>query len=449
MKELRHYIAANGTIIDVENEVSFEGSIEICDGKISRIYRQNEALPDDISVVDVSGKYLIPGLIDMHCHIQERFAPHFLASGVTTVRNTAGNVFLLKNMIDAPFDVPTPRVYAADRMIDGTPGLWGPTSFGNLVTDDPEIARKEVRRQAEAGAKFIKVYGLIKKEVLQAVVEEAREFNLEVSCDLIHAKELNALEAAEIGVTWFEHASGFVQALYDGWHPTADQEKWRHIDWEKPDEARIKALCEEMLKHHVKLCPTLVLTDQVTQQPNPWYPKNKVTESLKKEGILIDHWEKNAEQEALLKEQIGILDLFTKTVAKTYADLGGTVVAGTDTPALIWTFPGMALHRELELFVEIGFSEIEALQAATIQAARSIQMEEMGVIKEGFIADLVVLDANPLIDIQHTKSIHHIIKGGKIYSQDEILSNVPSDEYMDKLLADFQIEWEKIESVQS
>lgn len=191
MKELRHYIAANGTIIDVENEVSFEGSIEICDGKISRIYRQNEALPDDISVVDVSGKYLIPGLIDMHCHIQERFAPHFLASGVTTVRNTAGNVFLLKNMIDAPFDVPTPRVYAADRMIDGPPGLWGPTSFGNLVTDDPEIARKEVRRQAEAGAKFIKVYGLIKKEVLQAVVEEAREFNLEVSCDLIHAKELN------------------------------------------------------------------------------------------------------------------------------------------------------------------------------------------------------------------------------------------------------------------
>ncbi|MFS0671589.1 amidohydrolase family protein [Ornithinibacillus sp. 179-J 7C1 HS] len=447
MMELKHYILANGTIIDVEKGVCFEGSIEVRGSKIIKIYNHNETIPKGVKLVDVRGKYLIPGLIDMHCHIQEQFAPHFLASGVTTVRNTAGNVFMLKKLIDAPIDAPTPKVYAADRMIDGTPGLWGPTSFGNLVTDDPEIARKEVRRQAAAGAKFIKAYGLIKREVLQAVVDEANQYNLEVSCDLIHSKDLTALDAAKLGVTWFEHASGFGQALYNGWYPTADQSEWGHINWENPDEEKIKELCEEMLKYHVKLCPTLVLTDQVSQYPNTWYPKNKVTESLEKENILIGHWENMSEQNELLKEQLGILDLFTKLVAKTYYDLGGTVVTGTDTPALIWTFPGMALHREIEIFVEIGLSEMEALQAATIRAAKSIHLDSIGAIKEDYFADIVILDDNPLEDIQHTRSIHRIIKGGKIYSQDEILKHVPSNEYMEKTLSEFQEEWKELETI--
>src|SRR5690625_1797793 len=110
----------------------------------------------------------------------------------------------IKNLIEAPMDAPTPRVYSADRMNDGPPGLWGETGIAKFVTDDPALARKEVRRQKDAGAQFIKIYGWISKAVMEAVVSEANTYDLEVSCDLIHASKVTALDAAEAGVTWFE-----------------------------------------------------------------------------------------------------------------------------------------------------------------------------------------------------------------------------------------------------
>ncbi len=174
-------LLTNGQIIDVESGTISLGSIEVKDGLIIRTYEAKGDLPAHVEQLDLKGKYIIPGLIDMHCHIQEAFAPHFVAAGVTTVRNTAEDTDVLRPLIEAPLDAPTPMVYASDALIDGEPGLWGPTQPGNFVTDDPREARKEVRRQAEIGAKFIKVYGLIRKDVLRAVVDEAKKINLEVS----------------------------------------------------------------------------------------------------------------------------------------------------------------------------------------------------------------------------------------------------------------------------
>ncbi|KGR77134.1 amidohydrolase family protein [Ureibacillus manganicus] len=432
----------NGTIIDVESGVSFIGSIEIEGSKIKRIIKQNDELPLAIVTVDANGKYIIPGLIDMHCHINERYAPHFVASGVTTVRNAAGNVNLLSNLIEKPDHGPTPRVYASDRMIDGTPGQWGPTSYGNFVTDDPEEARKEVRRQVDAGAKFVKLYGWIKREVMAAAVDEAKKYNLEVACDLMNSKELTILDAAELGVNWIEHISGFAQEMYKGWNPLVDQKEWGHIDWDHPDQAKIKELCEKMLAYNVKLCPTMVVFDQSMKYPEIWSPKNYVIESIDSISYLMQEWEKNTEYVDSIKSRTAIINNLTKAVAKTYYDMGGTVVAGTDTPALMFTYPGMALHRELEIFVEIGFTEMEALQAATVNAAKSINLNDIGSIKEGKIADLVILSKNPLENIKHTQDIDFIVKGGKLYKQDEILCSVPSEEEVNKSIQAFIEEWE-------
>ena len=421
------------------------GAIEVDHGYIKNIFFEDSDLPSEIETIDVEGKYIIPGLIDMHCHIKEDFAPQFVASGVTTVRNTAGNVFQLKKLIESPIDAPTPRVYSADRMIDGPPGLWGPTSFGNFVTDDPDEGREEVKRQKDAGAKFIKIYGWISKEVMEAVVSEADKYGLEVSCDLIHASQVNALDAAKIGVKWFEHASGFIQAIYPDWYPSAEQEVWDKIDWKRPDKDKIKELCMQMLEYNVKLCPTLVIFDQIDQLPNYWHPSNTVAETIEREGSLKDYWLTISEEYGdALKKQLGTQTQFIKDIAKTYADLGGTVVTGTDTPGGVWTLPGMGLHRELELFVEIGFTEMEALQAATIKAANSIKMKDIGTIKEGNIADMVILNKNPLEDIQHTKDIDRVIKGGRIYTQEEILEKIPSEEYLEREREKFMAEYEKM-----
>lgn len=440
-----NFILKDAIIIDVEGETTFKGAIEVDHGYIKNIFFEDSDLPSEKETVDAEGKYIIPGLIDMHCHIKEDFAAQFVASGVTTVRNTAGNVFQLKKLIESPIDAPTPRVYSADRMIDGPPGLWGPTSFGNFVTDDPVEGRKEVKRQKDAGAKFIKVYGWISKEVMEAVVSEADKFGLEVSCDLIHSSQVNALDAAEIGVKWFEHASGFIQAIYPDWNPSAKQEEWDKIDWKHPDKDKIKELCMQMLQYNVNLCPTLIIFDQIDQLPDYWHPENAVAEATERKGWLKDHWLAMAKEHGdALKKQLGTQNQFIKDIAKTYADLGGTVVTGTDTPGGVWTLPGMGLHRELELFVEIEFTEMEALQAATVKAAKSIKMKDIGTIKEGNIADIVILNKNPLEDIEHTKDIDKVIKGGRIYCQEEILEKIPSEEYLDGEREKFMAEAEKM-----
>lgn len=419
-----HMLLTNGQIINVESGTISLGTIEIKDGLIKRIYEAKDVVPVHIEQIDLQGKYVIPGLIDMHCHIQEAFAPHFVAAGVTTVRNTAGDTDRLRPLIEAPLDAPTPMVYASDALLDGEPGLWGPTQPGNFVTDDPSEARKEVRRQAEVGAKFIKVYGLIQEDVLRAVVDEAKKVNLEVSSDLHHSKNIDALTAAKIGVTWFEHAAGFPQGIYPDWHVHADQKEWGHIDWQKPDKEKIEEFCKEMLTYNVKICPTLVVQDQAERLPHYWDPVNRISTSSA--HLFEEHWNGLLKHEEAVYDQTGFLNAFVKVVAKTYADLGGTVVAGSDTPALPGIFPGMSLHRELELFVEAGFTPLQALQAATIEAARSIQFDSVGKIKEGFVANIVILEDNPLENISHTQKIDQIVKGGKLYDQSELLEQFSS-----------------------
>lgn len=444
----KQYLLKNAQIIDVEKGTIEKGSIKIADGLIQNIYRGEEEVPSHREVIDLEGKYILPGLIDMHCHIREGFASQFVAAGVTTVRNTAGNVLLLKSLIEAASDAPTPRIYSADRMIDGSPGLWGPDSYGNFNAHTSEAARKEVRRQAAAGADFIKVYGWLKGEEIAAVAEEAALHNLEVSCDLLHAVEVNALDAAKMGVTWFEHASGFLQALYPKWNTQADSEEWDKINWTEPDEKSIKELCTEMIRYKVKLCPTLVLSDQVMQYPDYWNPHNKVSDSVAGDSHLNQHWENMAGNIEVAKKQLGLIRAFTKKVSKIYFDMGGTVVTGTDTPGGIHNYPGAALHRELELFVEIGFTEMEALQAATIKAAQSIGLTDRGVIKEGMLADLIVLSQNPMADIKNTQKIDLVIKGGEIYTQDEILEHVSNPEDAMERLERFLEGFEEIMRVQ-
>lgn len=125
MKTNKHVLLTNGQIIDVDSGEAKLGTIEVKRGIIERMYEKEDVLPTNIEKIDLKRKYVIPGLIDMHCHIREDFTPHFVAAGVTTVRNTAGDTYTPKPLIDAPLDAPTPTMYASDSLIDGEPGLWG------------------------------------------------------------------------------------------------------------------------------------------------------------------------------------------------------------------------------------------------------------------------------------------------------------------------------------
>ncbi|SDM89517.1 Amidohydrolase family protein [Psychrobacillus sp. OK028] len=437
-------LLTNANVIDVESGHITMKNITIDNGNITRVenIRENEnQLSSNVTVLDLQGKWIIPGLIDMHVHIKEGFAPLFTASGVTTVRNTGGNVHELKDLIHALIEAPTPRVISADRIIDGPPGLWGETSPWSMNADSPEAAKKEVIRQVEAGADLIKVYGWLSKETMKAVVEEANLHNKEVSCDLVYSKDVTAIDAAQMGIKWNEHASGIVQDMYPEWTMQAEETVWDSINWEQPDQKKIEAVCKVLIENKVIVCPTMVLLDQANLLNNYWYTVNDVTKKLEENEGLVNQWKYFLSQPASL-EKLGKQATMNKAIAKAYFDLGGQVVAGTDTPAGIFTIPGMALHREIELFVQAGITEIDAIRAATINAAKALKRPDLGVIKEGAIADIVILDENPLENIQHTKEISLVIKGGTVYSQKDILDKVPDTETVMKNIKAFMDEYE-------
>ncbi|MFF2754902.1 amidohydrolase family protein [Psychrobacillus sp. NPDC058041] len=433
----------NAHFIDVVTGDVSLSNVLIENGIISKIHTVESDLPSNVEIIDLKEKWMLPGLIDMHVHIKEGYAPLFTASGVTTVRNTGGNVIELKTLMNAPSDAPTPRVISADRIIDGPPGLWGETSPWNINVADLETARKEVKRQVDAGADFIKVYGWLPKATMEAVVEKAKLYNKEVSCDLVHSKDVTAIDAAKMGIKWNEHASGIIQDMYPAWTMQADEDVWNSIDWNNPNREEIAQVCKVLLENNVIICPTMVLLDQAHLLEKYWYPENKVTEKMKENEDLIQQWAYFLSQPNALKP-LGLQQAINKCIAKTYFDLGGLVVAGTDTPAGIFTLPGMALHRELELFVQAGFEEIDAIRAATLKAAEALNRNDLGVIKEGAIADIVILNKNPLEDIRNTKEIELVIKGGTIYTQEKLFENVPTQESVMKNVQAFMDSFEEI-----
>jgi len=430
------YHLINGFVLNNESGQFQQANIVIDQGKIIAINRDQDVHPDATEKIDVTGKYIIPGLIDMHVHIKHKFAHLFTASGVTTVRNTAGNVTELETLRHASNDAATPRVISADRLIDGPTGLWGETSPWNLNVTTVEEARNEVKRQVAAGADLIKVYGWLSEENMKAVVDEAKIHHLEVSCDLIYSTNVNAVDAANMGIKWNEHASGILQLLFPKWSMQAEDAIWNDIDWEKDYVRELEPICQKLIDHGVIICPTLTLYDQLHRTPQIWKPAEDLPKTLLNPQNLVEQWNRMESYKEALNKQGKAIHII-KQVVKVYHDLGGEIVAGTDTPAGVWTLPGLALHRELQLLVESGLSELKALQCATTHSATSLGLENLGQIKEGFIADLLILNDNPLQDIENTLSINRIIKGGKVYEQQEILDLVPTEEEVQTLMEQF------------
>jgi len=245
---------------------------------------------EQAEIIDCSNKWVMPGLIDMHVHIKESFAPLFTAAGITTVRNTSGSILELEGMMNAEVSAMTPRVITSDRLIDGPPGLWGPTSPYSINIDDVESDKGEVKRQVELGAELIKVYGLLDTEIMKTVCEESAKYNKDVSADLVYSSNVNALEAAKVGVKWLEHASGILQIVYPDWSMKADTDVWSRIDWNNFDNNKIKEICSELLEYDAKLCPTITLYDQGYLDDKQWKPNNAIIDKLEENTGLINQW---------------------------------------------------------------------------------------------------------------------------------------------------------------
>ncbi len=386
--------------------------------------RENVLLPRGTKQVDVSGSWIIPGLIDAHAHVARWALDRYVAYGVTTVRdvhNQADSIFAMSEAADLGGSL-SPRIYVAGAMIDGAPATY---PNATEVTDT-RGARQAVDRLSVAGAHFIKGYTRLTPELLEAVVDEARTFRMPVA---VHLGLTDALTASKLGVASIEHLSGVPEAagrpdalfaahqngFWAGW--TAFERSWATLD-----SVTLSRLAEQLAETKVTMVPTLALhevfsrLDDSASATNPdllSVPANERAAWNVPEMVSRAGW--TPADFAAFRRGRPMQDLFVRA----FRQAGGRIVTGTDASNQMLV-PGASEHLELELLVGAGLTPAEALRAATRDAAALLGADSLGTLVPGKAADLVILGRDPLADIRNTRTVTRVMVRGQLILADSI-----------------------------
>ena len=405
--------------------------------------------PENAEIVDATGRFLIPGLWDMHVYWYEKdYLTLFIANGVTGIRQMFGAPIhhQWRKEIEAG-QLVGPHMLIASPIVDGPKPVWP----GSIAVADASEARQAVIQVKQSGADFVKVYSLLSRDAYFAIADESKKQAIPFEG---HVPESISLEeASNAGQKSVEHLTGVLIAcstreaelLKSGqatsaaiaagqlsstgfWGPEYRQRQKLALGAYSPQKAEI--VFGELRTNHTWQCPTLTVLRSMafsddasfTNDPRLKYiPREIVASWDPKADIFLKT--KTAEDWALGKE------VFRKELAIVGAmqRAGVEILAGTDT-LNPYCFPGFSLHDELGLLVQSGMTPMQALQAATLNPARFLGREkDFGTVATGKIADLVLLDANPLDDIGNTRKISAVVFGGKFFprtSLDEMLGKI-------------------------
>jgi len=382
-------------------------------------------LPKRMQEVDVSGKWIIPGLIDAHAHVEPWALKRYLAWGVTSVRDVHGQLDSAlrlrdESRIDSAMG---PRIYSAGAMVDAPPATYS----NGFVADEPVAVRRAVDSLVLRGADLLKLYTHIDAPRMRAALDEARTFNLRVTA---HLGLTDAVTAAGLGLRSMEHLSGIPEAamsdpeplyashrrgFFAGW--TAFERSWAGID-----SAALARVAKALAERQVVLVPTLVLHETYSRLDEPSWSEdpafNAVPQEARRRWDTPDMVRRAGWTSAdfvAFRRARERQDLFIRI----FRDAGGIVATGTDA-ANQQLVPGESEHRELELLVRAGVPPEDALLAATRNAALLIGADSIGTIAPGRVADLVVLGQDPHNDIRATRAIEQVMVRGRLFSVDSI-----------------------------
>ena len=380
--------------------------------------------------VDGKGKFLIPGLWDMHVHMvfgdwfprgKEVTLPLFIANGITGVRDMGGELDVLQQWrkeISAGTLI-GPRIVMSGPMLDGPK----PRFPSSVAIKTPEDGRRAVDDLKKRGADFIKLQSLIPRDAVFAIADEAKKQGITF---VGHVPDsVRASEMSNAGQKSFEHLIG----IFEGSSPLEDEFIKRGKSESKflstYDPKRAAALFALLAKNQTWQCPTLVwerggnLIDQTDFAQDtrakyaPAYWKDVTWKRFTEEIEHDFNTDDLATRKAFVNKELEVVNEMHHA--------GIPFLAGTDTPPGVYVFPGFSLHEELQRFVAAGFTPMEALRTATSNPAKFLGLEdEAGGIAPGKYADLVLLDANPLDDIRNTQKIAGVIANGHYFSRAEL-----------------------------
>ncbi len=410
-------------------------------------------VPKDAMRVDATGKFLIPGLVDMHTHLlsdsdeyPDSIAPDELrvmvANGVTTVRFMIGTPELLAlRARSAKGEIDAPTIFVA------SPHLTGREQGNNFVVHTPEEGREAVRKSKAAGYDFIKITTFIKAEVYEAAVDEAAKQNIRV---VGHAdSRFVGVERAWKARQQIEHLDGYMEMLLKPDAPMKgsvsdlyiyNPDNWKSLDY--IDENRIAEVARKTVAANPFVDPTQHFMknsfgrarteESIRAQPDFKFYPAKVQQQW------LDFYKRNRMLNTVpIEKRARWVELRDKLI-KAIHDAGGKIMAGSDTPEFLFLY-GFAMHYELRALKDAGLSNYAVLAAGTRNAHEFLgTLDRVGTIAKGKRADLILLNANPLVNIDATRDRAGVMLKGKWYPQaalnrelDEIALKI-HDSYIEK-----------------
>jgi imidazolonepropionase-like amidohydrolase len=396
-----------GRLIDGTGAAPVEDAVVVYRGDqiVAAGPRATTPVPADARTVDVAGKTLIPGLWDMHAHVEqvEQLAA-YLAAGVTTVRDLGNIMSFITSMRDA---IEAGRGVGPRILVAGLVDSSGPRALGTLRVDSEADIAPMIERLVAAGCIEVKIYSSLEPALVKPLAAEAHRRGLRVTGHIPGG--MTVVEAVAAGYDGINHLSAITSLAL----PTSSAERQSLSGVER--RRRLLALdlaapansafIDQLVAKKIVVDPTMALGELMS------YPLATLTQ--REPGLAKMPRELTTVWQGV--DPAGAADaaaMFTKNLA-VLAELhrrGVIIVAGTDQSVI-----GHSLHREIELYVQAGFTPMQALQSATSVPARAVGRDDLGSIAAGKRADLLVLDANPLDDIRNTRAIALVVARGRTH----------------------------------
>lgn len=434
-------IITNANVVDVTSGKVLPGkTLAIKEGIIQDIVDAASAKRfKATATIDAQGQYIIPGLWDNHIHLRggealeeenKNLLPLFIANGVTTVRDAGGDLYpAIRQWQEqiAAGKLVGPRIISAGPKLDGPDATWE----GSIEVATVEQVPAALDSLQRLGVDFVKIYdSTISGDVFLAIVKEAEARDMLVAGHMPFTVSLGDAIGSGLDITehlYYAFKAGSPQEDSITTAVRTSQQTDQPIGFytllrslhDSYDPATAKRFFQRMAKANTAVVPTLHISRVLNNLQQDDHSKDIYLAYIG-DGIEETYARRVNSAMAQPAEAVQFmrsLNAKFHSMIPAMQAAGVTILAGSDAGAYnSYTYPGESLHKELELLVEAGLTPAQALQTATINGAKIMgKSEKYGTVEKGKVADLVLLDQNPLENISHTQGIHTVIFGGKVY----------------------------------
>jgi imidazolonepropionase-like amidohydrolase len=410
----------NVNVISMENDqVILNQTVLIRGGKILAIGKsQDISVAETVTVVDGTGKFLMPGIAEMHAHIPSN------RNGTELVEETlflylSNGITLIRGMLGEPYHLELKKQVLNDEVLGPRIYTSGPSINGNSVRSVAE-AKSKVRAQKAAGYDFLKMHPGLTLENFNAVVTTANEVGIPFAGHV--SIDVGVRRAIEAKYASIDHVDGYIEGLVSGVDPNTNG--FFGLDFtDKVDQRLIPELVNSTKENNVWIVPTQVLMEQwagpksaeeLGALPEMQYMNKRTVNSWinTKKGVLNDP--------NYSAEKGDKFNQIRRNIMKSMHDAGVGFLLGSDAPQ-VFNVPGFSIQREMQSMSKAGFSNYEILKSGTVNPAIYFgDQNDYGKIKEGLSADLILLDANPLTDIKNMQNQSGVMVRGRWLSAEFI-----------------------------